>query len=194
MHIFAHLFYLPIHCYRLDVNIVNSKGDTTLMLAARYNVRVASISTCDIKQLLSKLLKNGALINKRNNLGQNALEGYIIHSRQLERNIAILLFAAGELVDDSILQCVNRFSNLRVSTILEYMQMTDLNICLKQMCRTIIRKHLIRLNPESHLFRRIPQLYLQYLLTSYLLYDHKVNLTKCSCRIVIQWSSTEARC
>ena len=44
-------------------------------------------------------------------------------------------------------------------------------LSLKHLCREAIRKHLLELDPHSHLFGRVPKLGLPTLLNEYLLYD-----------------------
>ena len=45
------------------------------------------------------------------------------------------------------------------------------DLSLKHLCRKAIRKHLLELDPHSHLFGRVPKLGLPTLLNEYLLYD-----------------------
>ena len=49
-------------------------------------------------------------------------------------------------------------------------------LSLKETCRREIRKHLIDINPQSHMFGRVPRLGLPTLLQSYLLYDQTLEL------------------
>ena len=74
----------------------------------------------------------------------------------------MLLFAAGEIIDDIT---VEKF-DFRKSV-----ELPDLLFCLQYLCREAIRRHMINLDPHTHLFSRIPKLGLPTLLTEYLLYD-----------------------
>ena len=51
----------------------------------------------------------------------------------------------------------------------------DLKLCLKHLCREAIRNHLLKVEPHTHLFGRIPQLGLPSLVNEYLLYDISLN-------------------
>lgn len=78
----------------------------------------------------------------------------------LNIELNMVLFAAGEKTEDWM-----------QITAARYLFFDDLKLCLKHKCREAIRKHLLDLDPHSHLFGRIPQLGLPSLLTEYLLYD-----------------------
>ena len=100
----------------------------------------------------------GAHVNITNQVGLNALENYISMLKEPLQTLAVMPFAGGETIDGT-----------RVD-IPEYLQENkDLN--LKSMCRKAIRSHLLVLNPQQHLFNRIPQLGLPTTLPKYLLYD-----------------------
>ena len=53
----------------------------------------------------------------------------------------------------------------------EFLQFKDVKMQLKHQCREVIIKHLIDLDPHSHLFGRISQLPLPSALKSYMLYN-----------------------
>ena len=74
----------------------------------------------------------------------------------------LLLFTAGESTDglDSIPHCL---------------LFEDLKLNLKHICREAIRKHLLDVDPHTHLFIRVPQLQLPSSLTEYLLYNLSLN-------------------
>ena len=52
----------------------------------------------------------------------------------------------------------------------DVVQMTEFQMNLKDICRKAIRKHLLHLDPNSHLFGRVPLLPLPEALKGYLLY------------------------
>ena len=132
-----------------DVNMVTSDGKTPLMLAA------LSKHFLFIKELLNA----GALINKRDTKGQNALDNYMDWSPR-RPSIFMLLYAAGEIPSPERAKALAKFLQLKTSD--------ELN--LKHICRDSIRKHLLDLDPHQHLFGRIPKLGLPSSLVQYLLY------------------------
>ena len=71
----------------------------------------------------------------------------------------MLLFAAGEMLNENILDKMAFF-----------FRFNEIGIQLKHLCREAIRKYLIKLEPNVHLFNRIPQLDLPNIITEYLLY------------------------
>ena len=116
-----------------DVNLTRRiDGFTPLMLA----VYQAS------ERLVRLLLRSGCKINIRNERGQNALKYYASVSN---RNVKLmtLLLAAGETIEGKITYS-DRWKHREV----------DLN----HLCRKAIRKHLLEMDPHTHLFDRVPRL------------------------------------
>ena len=107
------------------------------------------------------LLKADIKINIKNQLGRNALEHCIVKTGTTKEGICMLLYAAGESTD--------------YSTAVGLQQLpvpgSPLHGDLKHLCRECIRKHLLELDPHTHLFYRVPKLGLPRTLCSYLLYD-----------------------
>ena len=81
-----------------------------------------------------------------------------------ERDICRLLFAAGETLD-----------GIPDEEIPDCLKFDDLQLELKHICREAIRKHLLSLDPHTHLFGRVPRLGLPSLLTEYLLYQQTLD-------------------
>ena len=79
----------------------------------------------------------------------------------------MLLVAAGETIDGTV---VKRGGTEPVN-VSDFISYTDHKLYLKNMCRSTIRNHLIKMDPHDNLFRRIPFLGLSPSLTEYLLYD-----------------------
>ena len=149
-----------------DVNTVNSRRHTPLMLAVLYARQPqVSITPCIM------LLKAGAHINIRNNRGRNALEESLSRYPHHHEKLQLLLLAAGEIIGDVSLVTRDEFGNTTVKLLPDYLQFAELKLCLKHMCRQAIRNHLLHLDPHRHLFYRIPQMGLDEILSSYLLYD-----------------------
>ena len=136
-----------------DVNKLDNNYQTPLLATALTG-------NCSRAKLL---LKAGTLINKQDNMGDNALIVHLEECEPIEENSAMLLYAAGETLND-----VNY--KLHHAKIPDILKDKDLQRRLKHLYREAIRNHLIKLDPHSHLFRRIPQLGLPSSLTAYILY------------------------
>ena len=165
-----------------DVNIKDADGDTALMKAA-----ICGNATCT-----KLLLTSGADVNISDDDGWTALEsaGHFDH-----RECVLLLLKAGAYINNStdrdgnnqklkvssketatLLYAAGQSLNLSVSYQLAKMfKKKDLSEGLKDLCRGTIRKHLLKLNPQEHLFGRIPQLGLPSLLSKYLLYHVSID-------------------
>ena len=131
-----------------NVNTVDKSGNTPLMAAA-----ISGGTSC-----IRALLKAGCHINRTHANGTNALERHIAESKRQSEKATLLLYAAGEtLVSGSVAPpgCL-RFDDVRME--------------LKHLAREAVRGRLIRVNPQRHLFDRIPQIKLPETVTSYLLY------------------------
>ena len=133
-----------------DVNIMNNIGDTALTVAAvRGNVTVAKC-----------LLKANCCIKKISEMVHNPLTYQIKHRQSVDKTMSRLLFAAGEVLDDDLKE-----------TMQGLMELNDVKMQLKHICRETIRKHLLELDPHQHLFGRIPLLGMPEMIKEYLLYD-----------------------
>ena len=132
-----------------DVNIVNNIGETALTIAAVYG----------LVRVVKRLLKANCHINKTSGMVKNALSWQ--YSQPVDRSTSRLLLAAGESLDDDYLEDMLR----------DILQRTDVKIQLKHICREAIRKHLLKLDPNQHLFGRIPLLGLPEIINQYLLHD-----------------------
>ena len=143
-----------------DVNIADNLGNTALILASE----VSELKCVKI------LLKAGANVNRTNLDGHNALMCSILSGNSPE--VVNLLFGAGEMVDGNFVvrRSVVRDTVYR-KAVPEYLIETVQDITLLGKCRNTIRKHLLHLDPHTHLLGRIPQLGLPSLLNRYLLYN-----------------------
>ena len=123
-------------------------------------------------------------MNLRNGQGLNALEykiGSSVHeyadqdNAEVNRTIIMLLFAAGEAVGGATVDRTDWLQSALEEDpvpVPEYIQeLKEPILCLKHICREVIRKHLMDLDPEENLFIRIPQLNLPNVVSEYLLYD-----------------------
>ena len=96
---------------------------------------------------------------------QNALSCHWQHSQSVNDEMCRLLFAAGEILDD------DEESNEMLK---DDLQLTDVKMHLKHICRETIRKHLLDLDQHQHLFYRVPELGLPEIINQYLLYDESL--------------------
>ena len=79
-------------------------------------------------------------------------------------DICLLLFAAGETLD-----------GITDEEIPDCLRFNDIKLNLKHICREAMRKHLLNLDPHTHLFGRVPRLELPSLMTEYLLYNQTLD-------------------
>ena len=137
-----------------DVNATCSIYSTALM-------RVKDVECCRL------LLIHGAQINITDNHGYNTLTFHMSHSNRVNKDLCIMLFAAGETTPGTVkkqFQCeTDKYINVA-----EYLELPKFS--LQHLCREAIRKQLLKVDPHAHLFGRIPKLALPKSLTEYLLY------------------------
>ena len=148
-----------------DVNSTDTDGTTVLFLSPIW----FSVRRLNCYKLL---LNAGVKVNVRNNRGLNALTHFLVNLKkdqnyakckttnddELEKEFVMLLFAGGEIVDES-----------KVKKVPGYLKQSE-GISLLNICRETIRKHLLQMSDVS-LFYRVPKLGLPRLMTSYLLHD-----------------------
>ena len=146
-----------------DVNSLDSEGCTALMCIGAGGSSCAEEEEVDYVECTKLLLRSGAKINVFDRDSFNVLLLQVKQNNGSTRcaDICRLLFAAGETLDGPI----------NTKKLPDCLKFDDVQLDLKHICREIIRKHLLNLDPHSHLFSRIPQLHLPDLLTEYLLYD-----------------------
>ena len=150
-----------------DVNLSDRDGNTALHFAADYD----GDDNCD---MLRTLLWCGAKMNRKNKQGHNTLThhvscGYrLLIARGIPREdvpflantkTAIILFAARESISDPAVPVP--------STIIHI----EKELSLKNLCRSAVRKQLLKLDGHSHLLERIPKLGMPRSIISYLNYD-----------------------
>ena len=171
-----------------DVNAITNKGNTPLNKAAFLG------NAKSIQHLLSA----GCRINTINYIGNNALRTHLTESKDVKDEVIILLYAAGETLRDvptakevpqgKVPHSLKRNSQTAIREHLSLVQKpywgakesqikipdclkpSQPGICLMQSCRKAIRDHLLKLDPHSHLFARVPQLGLPKQVCEFLLY------------------------
>ena len=92
----------------------------------------------------------------------------------------MLLYAAGETLDDTTSQQPVLLRTTTEVSAPEYLTLTEFNLDLKHVCRQAIRRYLLKMDPLSHLFSRISQLGLPPALREYLLYGQSLIELMCS--------------
>ena len=155
--LFHAVLYNAIKCLDLllksgaDVNAINSSNTTALMI-------VSDVDCCRL------LLFHRAKINMMDIRACNALTYHLLFSNSVNQDLCSLLFSAGETTVETIT------ARHRTINVVDYLPQILIKFNLKHLCKEAIRKHLINLDPHTHLFGRIPRLRLPKSITEYLLY------------------------
>ena len=137
-----------------DVNVIDSHGNTLFIFSCYCGINTAKL-----------LLEAGAKINMVNAFGGNAFEEILqdeyvaLHGIPPDRTMVLFLYAAGEILHDETLQRLKKYFKVKKQ------------LKLKHLCHETIREHLLKLDPHTHLFGRVPKLGLPASLTLYLLYN-----------------------
>ena len=142
-----------------DVNFVDKFGNTPFILSCHCGVNTAK-----------SLLQAGAKINLVNASGQNALQyRHRFDSRTSpDKTMVLFQYATGETIDCGALEKQRDSGNVAIPDILFE---ENLKFTVKHLCRMAIRKYLLKLDPHTHLFGRVPRLGLPKSLADYLLYS-----------------------
>ena len=145
-----------------DVNSLDTSNNTPLIVAAEQNVTHGV-------NCIKVLLKHNVGINTVNNQNMNALCSHISKctdwDKPPDRTMVLLLYAAGESLDDIIIDEDNEY----IMCVLDYLDKREIQ--LKELCREVIRQKLIRLYPHKHLFDKVTKLGLPPSLADYMLYN-----------------------
>lgn len=112
-------------------------------------------------QCVKILVKAGARVNIQDEWKNGPyFEPTLVSSDEIDYDISMLLYSAGEITDNADEQ----------DTVKDELKRLQEDKTLKNQCRQAIRRHLLELDPYTNLFIRIPQLGLPPPLTRYLLY------------------------
>ena len=151
----------------ISVNLGSTSYVTPLMVAA-------AAGSCGLT-CLKILLTLGANVNEVNKYGMNALDLCLAYWDGSDRDNSekcMFLLAAGERIEvddkDWFICKGRRDKKYRINA---YVRINHPKLCLKHLCRRVIREYLIDLSPHSHLFGKIPELRLPSRITRYLLYE-----------------------
>ena len=151
-----------------DVNIVDKEGDTALTIAAESGK--VYMARC--------LLKASCRINKTSRMTQNALMSHLNNRKPTRGDLARLLFAAGDILDDRYVDMITKQKRDTddIDEIAQYfLNLKAGKMQLMHICREAIRKHLLELDPHQHLFARVPRLGLPEVMNQYLLFDESLD-------------------
>ena len=101
------------------------------------------------------LLKHHTQINRRYPNGDNALTRYMVDVHRINKEVCSLIFAAGETAPETVERWYQPDKPINTS---DYLPQINIKFDLKYLCRTAIRKHLLRLDMYMNLFDRVPRL------------------------------------
>ena len=173
-----------------NVNTADKQGVTPLMRAVRrssvFLVEIESgthgydntdridVEKAKCLEPVRLLLEAGARINNRDYQTRNALDTAFDYSPsqpdKYHSDLQMLLYAAGEKLEDQTVSQQDWRTDIP-----DFFRELRENLDLKHLCRETIRKHLIHVDPHTHLFGRIPTLGLPSLVNDYLLYDYSLD-------------------
>ena len=128
-------------------------------------MRVQDVNCCRL------LLKHNVRINGSDQYGRNAIITHLQQYRPINMDICSLLYAAGEDTPN----VVKRRCDNESIIVADYLPQIQIKFDLKHLSRAAIRKHLIDLDPHTHLFGRIPRLEIPHTLHGYLLYGQTLD-------------------
>ena len=143
---------------------MNNNGNTVLhMILCSSKYKKSGAELFKPVKSVKHLLSVGAKINMADVNGLTGLNRYVkyLHNMDEERDIVRVLFAAGEKIDHPV-------------DVSDYLHLPS-QLCLKHLCREVIREHLLQMNPHKHLFNLISQIKLLSYITQYLLYYMSLN-------------------
>ena len=142
-------------------DVIVTDGDVNTALHRTRSVKPHILPS--VIQCQRMLLRAGININVTNEVSMNAVSSWQQDEVYLKRykRLKLLLIAAGEKQE--------------VKQEVEQEVEQDVALNLKHLCRETIRKHLLELDPHTHLFCRVPGLGLPTIITDYLLYNQPLD-------------------
>ena len=147
------------------VNILLEAGadvNASITVPGMGNTPLIEAAAIGNTQFVRKLLQRNAKINVIDKNGYNALTRHLAtQGSPISWEICWLLYVAGE-------KLIYGISRDRVP---DYLKHNEIKLNFNHICRQAIRKHLLDVDPYSHLFGRIPRLGLPNSVTEYLLYE-----------------------
>ena len=120
------------------------------------------------------ILQSGALVNRLNSFRQNALKYHVANGDPISREVAMLLFAAGETIDEDTVFRTTRTTRMVPVQVPDYLVRSEVEeLRLVPICRAALRRYMLKASPVN-LCCRVPQLGLPSMLIDYLLYDMSI--------------------
>ena len=150
-----------------DVNLV--KGGLSALIAASIGGH---------EKCVELLLKAGADVNVKANNTMRRTETDIMQITALlaaaescNTGCVRMLLKAGAHINTPNKPGQRDYGGrIRIIDTPEYLDLSELELCLKHICREAIRSHFLEINPHLHLFDRVPPLGLPTSLSEYILY------------------------
>ena len=179
----------------LEAGAVNGKniiGRTALMMLAKDSgweyFRAGRLpSQCDNRRVscierICRLLKAGAEVGHfDDHANSNALHLSIDGNPEYNfKQVQMILYAAGETLERPTVTSKylrKKKASMKIA-LPEHFKKLKENLDLKHLCREAIRKHLLNLDPHTHLFGRIPKIGLPSIVEEYMLYNCTLNFKK----------------
>ena len=155
-------------CYESVKVLIEAGADVNMTCSQTGNTALLESAVANQIDCVRLLLQSGAHVNIRNLRRRNALQSHIVHWKSPGKQVTVLLFTAGEM--PFIAPKSYKPPYAIPIPIIDFAYRTNV-LDLTDICRNVIRAHLIRIDPRLHLFDRIPKIGLPTLLVSYLLYD-----------------------
>lgn len=167
----------------IDVNLasifLNAGADVNRIEHYTHFTLLHRASLCprsDIR-LFWLFLQRGACVNICERMGYNALNFYLKYHCPPRKEIAMLLFAAGNDLQGTTIFISAYLPLVKVP---EYLfPDNDTKISLKNSCRNVIRRHLLCIS-DINLFLKVPKLPLPLMTRKYLLYGQELYDNKIS--------------
>ena len=187
----------------VDVNTSDNYGNTALMFAAGSGhdsyvesimqdiLNISSVQPgqylpnpgADMVGCVKLLLQSGAYVNKLNNFRENALTYHVANCEPINKEVAMLLFAAGETIDVDTVFRTTRTTTLVPVQVPDYLlepETEEEELRLVSMSRAAVRYYMLKASAVN-LCCRAPQLGLPSTLIDYLLYGASINVNKDHC-------------
>lgn len=139
---------LLIH-YNAEIDVTGKYRSSPLIDAASHGYT----------KIVKVLLHLNAKINICSNNRFKALKAQISGNEEC----ICLMFAAGE-----------KLRNTEATNVPDIVKVENKGLDLKHLCRKSIRKHLLDINPNEHLFKRIPKIGFPSIINDYLLYETSI--------------------
>ena len=120
------------------------------------------------------ILQSGAHVNKLNSFGENALKYHVANSDPINKEITMLLFAAGETIDVDTVFRTTRTTTLVPVQVPDYLLRPEVEeLRLVSICRGALKRRMLEASPVN-LCYRVPRLELPSLLRDYVLYGMSI--------------------